>query len=43
LNSILSLRFIIQDFGELNTSESAERRGGGRGRDIVGEGDEEVA
>jgi hypothetical protein len=31
-----SLRFIIQDFGELNTSESAETRGGGRGRDRAG-------
>jgi hypothetical protein len=32
-----SPRFIIQDFGELNTSGNAERRGGGRGRDRVGD------
>jgi len=31
------LRFIIQNFGEINTSESTERRGGGRGRDRVGD------
>jgi hypothetical protein len=32
-----TLRFIIQDFGELIISERAERRGGGRGRDREGD------
>jgi hypothetical protein len=36
-NGFKSLRFIIQDFGELNTSGSGEGRGDGSGRDRVGD------